>query len=137
MEQGLMLETTFLIDLERERHRREDGPAHRFLRSHSEERLHVAVTSAGELGAGVSEDERNAWERMLAPFEMLAIDLEVCWRYARIYRYLSTNGLLIGANDLWIAAIAIRNEVELVTRNARHFRRVPGLRVDTYAEAAT
>ena len=53
----------------------------------------------------------------------------------RTYRYLSTNGLLIGANDLWIAAIAIRHEVELVTRNARHFRRVPGLRVDTHEEA--
>ena len=60
----------------------------------------------------------------------------MCWRLGRAYQYLRTNGLLIGANDLWIAAIAIRHEVELVTRDARHFRRVPGLRVAAYVEAA-
>lgn len=136
MARGLMLETTFLIDLERERHRREEGQAHRYLRSRPEERLHVAVTTAGELGAGVDEDERSSLERMLAPFEILGIDLDVCWRYGRAYRYLRENGLLIGANDLWIAAIAIRHEVELVTRDARHFRRIPGLRVGTYGETA-
>ena len=48
-----MLETTFLIDLERERHRAEEGPAHRYLGSRPEERLHVATTTAGELGAGI------------------------------------------------------------------------------------
>ena len=131
-----MLETTFLIDLERERHRREEGPAHRYLRGRPEERLHVAVTTAGEIGAGVADDERSSWERLLAPFQVLGIDLDVCWRYGRAYQYLRTNGLLIGANDLWIAAIAIRHEVELVTRDARHFRRVPGLRVAAPADGA-
>jgi predicted nucleic acid-binding protein len=56
---GLILETTFLIDLERERHRREEGAAHRFLRSRAEERLYIAVMTAGEIGAGVDEDERQ------------------------------------------------------------------------------
>ena len=59
-----MLETTFLIDLERERHRREEGLAHRYLRGRPEERLHVAVTTAGEIGAGVTDDERSSWERL-------------------------------------------------------------------------
>ncbi len=131
-----MLETTFLIDLERERHRNLEGAAHRFLQRRAEERLHVAVTTAGELGAGAADDERQAWERLLAPFEILGVDLDVCWSYGRTYRYLKTNGFLIGANDLWIAAIAMRNGLELVTRNEHHFRRVPGLKVTGYSESA-
>ena len=40
---------------------------------------------------------------------------------------------MIGGNDLWIAAAAVAHKVPLVTRNARHYRRVPGLEVAGYA----
>jgi len=40
--------------------------------------------------------------------------------------------LLIGANDLWIAATAITYGKGLVTANEREFTRVPGLRVVSY-----
>jgi predicted nucleic acid-binding protein len=42
------------------------------------------------------------------------------------------NSSLIGANDLWIAAAALRHGEPLVTRNARDFQRVPRLQVLTY-----
>jgi hypothetical protein len=45
---------------------------------------------------------------------------------------LKERGELIGANDLWIAAAALRHGEALVTRNARDFHRVPGLQVLTY-----
>jgi predicted nucleic acid-binding protein len=41
-------------------------------------------------------------------------------------------GESLGANDLWIAASAIANQTPRVTRNAREFRRVPGLEVMDY-----
>jgi alpha-L-fucosidase 2 len=53
--------------------------------------------------------------------------------YGRAYRYLEANGLLIGGNDLWIAATALAHELPVVTRNAAHFGRVPGLEVLSYA----
>ena len=37
--------------------------------------------------------------------------------------------LLIGANDMMIAAVALAGDATLVTRNQAEFRRVPGLRV--------
>jgi predicted nucleic acid-binding protein len=63
---------------------------------------------------------------------MLAIDPEAAWHYGQAFRYLRANGLLIGANDLWIAATALANGMPVVTRDEAHFRRVPGLDVLTY-----
>ena len=40
---------------------------------------------------------------------------------------------MIGGNDLWIAATAVAHGVPVVTRNARHYRRVPGLDVRGYS----
>ena len=40
---------------------------------------------------------------------------------------------LIGGNDLWVAAVALANGVPAVTRNTRHYRRVPGLDVKGYS----
>jgi predicted nucleic acid-binding protein len=129
---ALILETTFLIDMERERLREAPGPAHRFLATHSAERLHTTAVTAGELAAGASAEERSAWDELLGRFRILSIDREVCWRYGRLFRYLKENGLLIPANDLWIAAIALANNLPLVSRNERHFRRVPELHVLGY-----
>ena len=56
MEDALILETTFLIDLEREFARGGDRPAQRFLASHAAHRLFITPTVAGELAAG------PAWE---------------------------------------------------------------------------
>lgn len=78
-------------------------------------------------------EERQAWERLIGRFELVPVDLDACWRYGRLFRYLKGNGLLIGTNDLWIAATALAHDLPLVTRNDRHFRRVPDLRVLAYA----
>lgn len=46
--------------------------------------------------------------------------------------HLRDNGNLIGANDLWIAATGLAYEMPVVTRNVEHFKRVPGLEVESY-----
>lgn len=131
---GLILETTFLIDLERERHRRARGPAHRFLERHAEKQLHLTPTVAGELAAGAEPGELDRWQHLVEKFTVLPIDLDVCWEYGQIYRHLKANGLLIGSNDLWIAATAVAHRLPLVTRNEKHFRRVPGLELRSYRD---
>ena len=127
----LILETTFLIDLEREA-RRGEGPAQRMLEAHAEDRLHITPTIAGELAAGSSMHERERWAAFVKPFIVLPLTEDVTWQYGQVYRYLRANGLLIGANDLWIAAAGIAYRMPVVTRNASEFRRVPGLDVLTY-----
>ena len=43
---------------------------------------------------------------------------------------------LARGKDLWIAATAVAHDVPVVTRNARYYRRVPGLEVTEYAADA-
>jgi tRNA(fMet)-specific endonuclease VapC len=132
VERSLILETTFLIDLEREIARRQEGPAQAFLAARATQSFFITPTISGELAAGASLDDRSRWEDFVAPFQVLPCTRDVCWEYGRAYRYLQENGLLIGSNDLWIAATALAHQAAVVTRNVKHYRRVPGLSVAEY-----
>ncbi|MDH4066039.1 MAG: type II toxin-antitoxin system VapC family toxin [Acidobacteriota bacterium] len=132
MGRALILETTFLIDLEREHHRGVAGPAVTFLEANGDARLYLSFIVVGELAAGLSMRDRARWEAFLAPFYVLPSTAEVSWRYGRAFRHLQDDGRLIGANDLWIAATGLAYGMPIVTRNVEHFRRVPGLEVASY-----
>jgi predicted nucleic acid-binding protein len=132
MGRSMILETTFLVDFERENNRGAPGRAVAFLEAHEDARLFVTFTVAGELAAGTTLGERARWEEFLAPFHVLASTAEVSWHYGQAYRYLQDNGLLIGANDLWIAATGLAYRMPVVTRKGQHYRRVPGLQVEGY-----
>jgi len=131
---SLILETTFLIDLERESARGSEGPAHEFLRQHATDALYLTFTIAGELAAGREADDRGPWEAFLAPFHALPCTHDVCWQYGRVHRNLRNVGRLIGTNDLWIAATALAFGFPVVTANTRHYRRVPDLKVVSYRD---
>ena len=129
---AVILETTFLIDLEREITRDEAGPAQRFLERHGVDPFYLTFTIAGELAAGFEANDRGRWEAFLAPFHVLPCTHDVCWRYGRIFRNLREAGLLIGTNDIWIAATALAFGMPVVTANERHYRRVADLSVVGY-----
>ena len=132
MGEPLILETSFLVDFERENNRGTPGPALAFLEAHEQARLYVTFTVAGELAAAMTLAERARWEEFLAPFYILAFNADVSWEYGRAYRYLQENGLLIGSSDLWIAATGLAYHMPVITRNVDHYRRVPGLQIASY-----
>ncbi|MEO8677891.1 MAG: type II toxin-antitoxin system VapC family toxin [Vicinamibacterales bacterium] len=133
MGRAVIVESSFLIDLEREHKRGKAGPAIDFMEANEDARLYITFTVAGEMAAGVSMSDRARWEAFLGPFYVLQSSPEVCWHYGKTYRYLKDNARLIGGNDLWIAATALAYDMPLVTRNEEHFRRVPGLDLAPYA----
>jgi tRNA(fMet)-specific endonuclease VapC len=129
----VILDSTFLVDFEREAARRSDGPATRFLQTRLDEELCITFTIAGESAAGESMGrDRAQWETFIRPFRFLGYNDEVAWRFGEIFRELRRKGALIGANNMWIAATALANDQPLVTRNADEFRRVAGLEVLSY-----
>jgi tRNA(fMet)-specific endonuclease VapC len=129
---SLIVETSFLIDLEREHNRGTPGHAVAFLEQNGDARLYLPFIVAGELAAGLSLADRGRWETFLAPFYVLASNADVSWEYGRAFRYLQENGRLIGGNDLWIAATGLAYRMPVLTRNVEHYRRVPGLDVEAY-----
>lgn len=129
----MIVDSTFLVDFERGIRRKEHGPAGRFLQSNGDEVLCITFTIAGELAAGESlGGDREKWESFLSPFRFLSYTSEVGWQFGVIYRRLRAAGMLIGANDLWIAATALAYGQRLVTRNATDFMRIDRLKVLGY-----
>ena len=129
----MILDSTFLVDFEREARRSNTGPATRFLEQHADEPLMITFTIAGELAAGESLGRhRSRWETFIRPFNLLEYNADVGWHFGEIYRELNTAGQLIGANDIWIAATARADRVQLVTRNHEDFSRIKGLTVFSY-----
>ncbi len=63
-------------------------------------------------------------------FVSLPFDDITAQESGRIRAYLQAQGTPIGPNDLLIAAIAVVNDITLVTANIREFGRVEGLRYE-------
>jgi tRNA(fMet)-specific endonuclease VapC len=68
----------------------------------------------------------------LAPFRSLPFDHQAAEIYGGIRRDLELKGTPIGPYDLQIVAVALANDLTLVTHNTREFSRVPGLRLDDW-----
>lgn len=126
---GLILDTSFVIAFERERHRGGRGAADAFLSLRAGETLYITFTVAGELAAGRTAADFRNWQQLCRPFKMLPWTMEIAWQYGELYRRLQSTGTLIGANDLWIASTALVNRMDLVTGNVSEFARVSGLNV--------
>jgi len=119
----LLLDTSFLLELEAETSAKTDGPARRFLEAHWEMPVGVSIISLGEFAEGFG----NKWEveKFLQRFKVLAFSRAIAYKGAAVQRALK--GRRLGENDVWIAATALEYGAELVGRDAA-FKRVPRLK---------
>jgi len=127
-----ILDTCFLIHLQREWVRKQPGPATSYLEQHSGEEFAVSVITALEFLEGYPHPADG--ERFLSPFPQLAVTTEVARTGSRIRRDLRKRGGMIGDFDVLIAATAMEAGRPLVTDNTRHFGRIEGLMVEGYRE---
>lgn len=65
-------------------------------------------------------------------FASLSFDDQAAEEYGKARAHLSSTGMLIGPNDLIIAATALAHDCTLVTHNTQEFSRVPGLRIEDW-----
>jgi tRNA(fMet)-specific endonuclease VapC len=97
----------------------------------------ISVISKSELLFGVEiSPKRKQDEAALTAFlryvEVLDFTDEASLHYAKIRADLKARGLMISANDLFIAAHARSLSLTLVTNDTREFRRVRGLSIENW-----
>ena len=96
----------------------------------------VPVIAIGELYYGAyksrwSSKNIQRVQEFTAANTVLACDGQTAVAYGRVKNELRQKGTPIPENDIWIAAIALQNDLTLITRDA-HFRKVGGLKVETW-----
>ncbi len=68
----------------------------------------------------------------MTPFQTIPVTTEIVEESSKVQAQMQRRGQTPGINDLYIAATALTLKLTLVTRNAQDFKRIPGLRVETY-----
>lgn len=75
---------------------------------------------------------QRVYELLLHGCPVVEVDRESAVVYGKLRADLLNRGQVIGSNDLWIAAQAIRNDLVLVTANTEEFARVPNLKLENW-----
>lgn len=120
----IVADTDVLVDV---LHGRKDvGPV--VSRGIADGSLVTTVVSLFELEAGAAtEAERAEIDALLAGMLVLSIEAGAARLGAAVERDLRRRGLRIGTADALIAGLCLAEGAHLLTRNRRHFERVPGL----------
>ena len=91
-------------------------------------RLATTVITVFELLAGARTDrERTKVETLLAAMTPLPLDDAAARRAGEVDRLLAARGERLAPADTLIAGICLARSAVLLTRNRKHFERVPGL----------
>jgi tRNA(fMet)-specific endonuclease VapC len=97
----------------------------------------MSVVTKSELLYGVEVSPRRtqdsvALDAFLTHVHVLGFHDDAALHYAQIRADLKKRGLMIGANDLFIAAHARSLGLQLVTNNTSEFKRVKGLALENW-----
>lgn len=80
------------------------------------------------------QKSRLVVDQFLSVFKRIEFDSICASHYAILRSYLKDQGTPIGPNDMLIAATALAHGATLITNNVREFQRIPGLRIESWAE---
>jgi tRNA(fMet)-specific endonuclease VapC len=94
----------------------------------------VAELEYGVVKSQQQERNQNALRQFLLTLEIVDFDAQAATIYGEVRSALERQGQPIGAMDLLIAAHALSINTTLVTNNSREFNRVPGLKLENWAD---
>lgn len=99
--------------------------------------LSMSIITFAELIHGVEKSQQidknyKVIEDFCSRLEILTYGDKAALHYGIIRAELEKKGMIIGVNDLHIAAHAISEGLSLITNNEREFKRVNGLKIETW-----
>jgi tRNA(fMet)-specific endonuclease VapC len=86
----------------------------------------------GAMKSAKPTDNLAKQQRFVSRFISFPFDDRAAEVYSRIRTQLERAGTPIGPNDLLIAAIAVANNITLVTHNTSEFSRIEGLEIEDW-----
>ena len=112
----------------------------RVLLRHQEFGISVSAISKAEMYAGsyrrhASARYRQEQDEFFSYFPSLPFDDMAADVYGRIHARLRDRGQLMGVADMQIAAIAMANDLTVVTHDVRGFTRLPDLPIEDWVVA--
>ena len=133
-----LFNTTYLIDLTNS----DTGAVEKAKKVDGEESLAaVSVITVHEYLLGVHlrySEPKELTEKLarakrdLTPFQVIPLTVEMVEESSRLQAQMERKGQPMGINDLYIASTALELKLTLVTRDLADFRKVPGLKLETY-----
>lgn len=101
--------------------------------------IEISIITYYEITSGLLA--KNALKQLAIFNEFISDNIIVsltensCRISAELYSALRKNGQTIDDIDLLIAGTAIENDLTLVTNNEKHFKRIPGLKIENWKKA--
>ena len=106
------------------------------IKEHTPSGICISAITLAELRFGASQKRSKRIHGLIDAFvsqvPVMAFDDAAATRFGEIAADLAESGTQIGDLDAMIAAHALDLDATLITNNVRHFRRVKGLRVETW-----
>ncbi|NPV29945.1 MAG: PIN domain-containing protein [Firmicutes bacterium] len=119
---GFLLDTDFLIDLNRSRRHVLRQRAEKLLLSINDADLYISSVAVAEFLTGVPEDRQEEVQKMLQEqYFYLAPAYEEAVFAGRLRREWLARGYTLALSDVTNAALAISRKLALVTRNVSHY----------------
>ena len=105
----------------------------------SKSKLCMSAVSYAELCFGIengaAESAKASWSQLglfVRLVEVLPFSDSAGKNYGKIRAYLKKKGMIIGNNDMFIAAHAMSENAVLVSNNMREFQRIPDLKLENW-----
>lgn len=98
----------------------------------------TSVVCVAELRHGAARVAHGVhlWKRItrevLSRLDILPLGEAEALRAGDLLAMLEAEGVPIGIEDVWIGATALEHRLTVVTRNLKHFRRIPGLASESW-----
>jgi len=126
MEQDIiLLDTGILIEYFRAKNKQETT----FWNLINNYEVAISNITEYEFKIGFKNQEDSFLRQIMEFVEIFTFDsLSVKWAVA-IYQSLKKQNLLIPANDIFIAAVALQKNIPLATFNLNHFQRIENLKI--------
>jgi|SRR3989338_5210742 len=131
----MLLDTTFLIDILRGKDLTVLAKAREMearLENKGATSISIMELWKGAVQSNRAEHENEKINQLLSLLFIYPFDEQEAKKAGEIEGHLARKGEIIELEDIMIAAVAIVHHEPLLTRNGKHFQRIPELQVEEY-----